>query len=160
MSWFLVIIILLTLSVFLLVANYAWDQIEDPLATGLNGTVPTDDASKINNALSSTGDSVAFFDSLLPFLLIGIFGFVMLSAGSIMRSPVMIFIGVILLGVLILIAVVYSNLYGNLIDSELSSSADNLTIGSLFMQYLPMIVIISIILVIVSVMLRDTGGTL
>lgn len=151
--------ILLTLSIFLLVANYAWGQIADPLATGLNGSVPTDDADLINNQISQTGGGIAFFDTLLPFLLIGVFGFVMISAGAIMKNPIMIFVGVILFGVIITLAVVYSNVYGNLIDTDLGSVEDDVAIGSLFMQYLPYIIAVGILLVIVAVGARSGGSS-
>lgn len=154
--------ILLTVSIFLLVANFAFSKIQNPLAEGLNGTVPESEAHLINDALSNTGSGLAFFDNLMPFLLIGIFGFIMISAGAIVRSPIMIFVGVIILGVLITVAVVYSNLYGSLLDSELGDVEDNVTIASLFMQYLPFMVIIGIILLVVSLSIKSgaSGGQL
>ena len=155
----MIIVILFTVSIFLLVANFAFDSFKDPLAEGLNGSVPVGDADTINTALSQTGGGLAFFDSLLPFLIIGIFGFVMLSTGAVLKSPIMIFIGVIILGVLITLAVVYSNVYANLIDSELGDSGDKVTIATMFMQYLPMIVIIGIILMVIVLSFKSGGGT-
>lgn len=124
----------------------------------MNGTVPEADAGLINKQLQQTGDGLAFFDNLLPFLIIGIFGFVMLSAGTIMKSPVMIFVGVIILGVLITVAVVYSNFYGHLADSELGTVDKGITIGGLFMRYLPMIIIIGIIFLVVIGSFRGGSG--
>lgn len=83
----------------------------------------------------------------------------MLSAGAIAKSPVMIFVGVIILGVLIVVAVVFSNLYGHLTDSELGTASDNVTIGGLFMQYLPYIVVAGIVLLVISLSLKDGGST-
>lgn len=152
---------MLTITVFLLVANYAWGEIANPLATGLNGTVPIADADLINNQIAQTGGGLAFFDTLIPFLIIGIFAFVMISAGAIIRSPIMIFVGVIILGVLVTVAVVYSNLYSHLLDSDLGSAGSNVTLGGLFMKYLPMVVIIGIILLVVAISFRGGGtGTL
>lgn len=125
----------------------------------MNGSVPTADADLINTPLSQTGGGVAFFDTLLPFLLIGVFGFVMMSAGTIMKSPVMIFVGVIILAVVLVLAVVYSNVYGNLLDTELGDVQDNVTIGSLFMQYLPFIIVISILIVVIAIGIRGSGGS-
>jgi len=156
----MIIVILFTVSIFLLVSNFAFDKIKNPLAEGLNGSVSTqNDSDLINNALSQTGGGLAFFDGLIPFLLIGIFGFVMLSTGAVFRSPIMIFVGVIILGVLVTLAVVYSNVYGNLIDSELGDSGDNVTIASMFMQYLPVIVIIGIILLVIVIAFKPDGGS-
>jgi len=155
----MIIVILATISIFLLVANYAFDKIQNPLAEGLNSSVPSGDADKINDALSQTGSGLAFFDSLIPFLIIGIFGFIMLSTGAVLRSPIMIFVGVIILGVLITLAVIYSNVYGNLIGSELGDSGDKVTIASLFMEYLPIIVIIGIILLVVVVSFKSGSGS-
>ncbi len=152
------IVVLFATTVFLLIGNYAWGEIADPLAEGLNGSVPSGDADKINTAISQTGSGVAFFDTLLPFLLIGIIGFVMVSAGSIMRSPIMIFVGAIMIGVIIVLAVIYSNVYGSIIDSPVGDAQDSVTIGSLFMQYLPFIVIAMIIILIIGVSIRSPSG--
>jgi len=97
---------------------------------------------------------------MIPFLLIGIFGFVMLSAGAIVKNPIMIFVGVIILGVLVTLAVVYSNVYANLINSDLGEQGEKVTVSTLFMQYLPMIIIIGMILLIVVLSFKSgSGGT-
>lgn len=82
----------------------------------------------------------------------------MVSAGSIMRSPVMIFVGAIMIGVIIVLAVIYSNVYGGLVDSELGNAQDDVTIGSLFMQFLPFIVIAMMIILVIGISIRSPSG--
>jgi len=158
-TWFFVIIILLAFAIVFLVLNKAWGDIKTPLSSGLNESVPVGDREEINTVLNQTGDSTLLFDKLLPFLLIGLFAFVLILAGSIMKHPIMIFVGVIVLGVVILIAVIYSNLYKNIAETdEFTDTNEDMPIQSKFMQYLPIIAIIAAIGVVASILWRDKGG--
>src|SRR5690606_857491 len=79
-TWFFVIVILLAISIVLLVLNYAWGRIQTPLDEGISSAVGND-TFNISNTLQQTGDATQSFDSLLPFLIIGIFAFIMIVAG-------------------------------------------------------------------------------
>ena len=158
-GWFFVLVIILAVAVVLLVTNYAWGEIKDPLMDGLNDTVSGDDEVQISNTLDQTTGGIGFFDNLLPFLIIGLFGFIAITAGAFMKSPIFIFVGVIILGVIFLLAVVYSNLYKNMVDTtELNSTSDNLPIQEALMRYLPLILIAAILLVIIISTIGSKGG--
>lgn len=158
-SWFFVIVILLAVALFLLVLNKTWGEIKTPLGEGLNNSVPEGDRASISGVLEQTGSSTQSFDKLLPFLIIGLFAFVMILAGSIMKHPIMIFVGLIIMAGIILVAVVYSNLYENITDTDAFSGTDaDLPIQNKFMQYLPYIIFIMAIAIGVSLLWRNQGG--
>lgn len=164
-AWFFVVVALLAFALFFVVMNKVWGEVKDPLQDGLNSAIdPTDTSSisLINNTLTNTTDAGLQFDKLIPFLVIGLFGFIMISAGAIVRSPVMIFVGIIVLGVVILIAVVFSNVYNNITESdEFSTTKAQMPIQDLFMHYLPVIVMIMAVAVFVMIVLsRSRGGGL
>lgn len=160
-AWFFVIIVLLGAALFFLVINKVWGDVSTPLASSLNSSVPAGDASTINSVISDTGSGVSSFDKLMPFLIIGLFGFVFIIAGSIIDSPVMLFVGIIIMAVVIIIAVVYANVYNDIsTTSGFSSTSDQLPIQNKFMEYLPVIGFLMAIGIGAAIMIRrqGTGG--
>jgi len=158
-SWFFVIVILLAVALFLLVLNKTWSEIKTPLGEGLNNSVPIGDRATISTVLNKTGSSTQSFDKLIPFLIIGLFAFVMILAGSIMKHPIMIFVGLIIMAIIILLAVIYSNLYGNIAGTDaFTDTNDTLPIQNTFMHYLPYIIFIMAIAIGVSLLWRGQSG--
>jgi hypothetical protein len=162
-AWFFVIVVLLGFALFFLILNKVWGDIKDPLDEGLTGAMP-DAESKglVSNALGQVTGAGLQFDKLVPMILIGLFGFLLISAGAIIRHPIMIFVGIIILGVVILIAVVFSNVYNEISSSDaFSDTKADLQIQDKFMQYLPTIVILMAIVVIGAILWsRSQGGGL
>lgn len=159
-SWFFVIVILLGVAVFFLVLNKAYGEIKTPLDEGLSSSMPTDSSVNVSTILNQTSSSTLLIDKLLPFLIIGLIAFVMIVAGSIMKHPIMIIVGIIVLGVVILLAVIYSNLYQSISESDsFASTSAQLPIQSKFLQYLPIIVIIAAVGIVVSILWRNQGST-
>jgi len=142
-SFFFVIVVLLTIVLFLLVLNKVWADVRTPLNEGLQSAMPSDTSVNITETLDKTSSSGLLFDKLIPFIIIGLFAFVLIIAGSFMQHPIMIFVGVIILGVAIVIAVIYSNLYNSISSStEFTTTNSQMGIQSKFMQYLPLIIFI------------------
>lgn len=160
----LVVVFLLAVGLFVLVLNFTWDQIRTPLETGIGNSTPSNTNFNITKVLDQTGGSAQSLDKLLPFIIIGLIGFVMISAGAYLQHPIMIFVGIIMLGVVIVIAVVYSNVYQAIsTSSTFSSTNSNLPVGSLFMQYLPIIALLilgSVILALIWSRRGYSGGGL
>lgn len=159
-AWFFVIIVILAFSVFMLVLNKAWDDIETPLGEELDENLPDDAPFNASSILSDVGNTNRNFSNMLPFLVIGLFSFVLISAGALMKHPIMIIIGIIVLGVCILIAVVFSNVYTEMsTDSEFSSTQDGLAIQGKFMDYLPYIIVIMAVGIFIALIFgRSKGG--
>lgn len=160
-AWFFVIVVLMAFSVFALVLNMAWEKIEAPLDETLQEQMPDDSPVNISETLGSVGDTTQNFSAMIAFLIIGLFAFVLLTAGAMLKSPVMIIIGLIVLGVLILVAVVFSNVYIEIKDSgSFDSVKDNLTVQNTVMNYLPAIVWTLAFGVVVFILYgRSTGGS-
>jgi hypothetical protein len=162
-AWFFVIVILLAIALFFLVLNKAWDSIKTPLGEGLNNAVPANSESSFNitKAIDQTTGAGFMFDKLIPFIIIGLFAFVLIIAGSIVRHPIMIFVGIIILGVIILIAVIYSNLYHSISSTdEFASTTSNMVIQDKFMQYLPYVVFIMAVAIVGGILWsRSSGGS-
>lgn len=139
-AWFFVIVALLAFSLFFIVLNKVWGEIKTPLGDRLQSTIGNNTDVNITKVTGQVTSSGLLFDKLIPFLIIGLFGFVMILAGSIIKHPIMIFVGIIILGVLILLGVVYSNVYNELTSSDaFASTKADMPIQDKFMQYLPII---------------------
>ena len=124
--------------------------------------MPDDSPVNVTNTLGQVTSAGLQFDKLIPFIVIGLFGFLLISAGAIIRHPIMIFVGIIILGVVILIAVVFSNVYNNVTSSDaFADTKADLPIQDKFMQYMPVIVIAMAIVIVASILWsRSQGGGL
>lgn len=159
-AWFLVVIIIMAFSVFALILNKTWGEIETPLAATLEDNMPNDSSVNVTDILTGVGDTTRNFSNMLPFLIIGLLAFIMISAGAMMKSPVMIFVGFIVGGVLLLISIVFSNVYEGIADSsEFTSTAGDLLIQGTFMDNLPIIVFFIAVGVIVFIMYGKSSSS-
>lgn len=158
-AWFLVLVVIMAFSVFSLILNKTWGEIETPLASTLEDQMPDDSPVNVTDVLVGVGDTTKNFSDMLPFLIIGLLGFIMITAGAMMKSPAMIFVGLIVMGVLLLIAVVFSNVYTEMAGAdEFSSTSSELLIQGTFMDYLPVIVFFIAIGVVVFILYGKSGG--
>jgi len=161
-AWFLVIVILLAFGLFFLVLNKAWNSVKPELETGLTSSLEGHDSSNANitKVLNQTTSTNRLYDKLIPFIIIGLFAFVMIAAGAIIRHPIMIFVGIIILGVVITLAIIYSNIYSEITTSSaFSSEKADLPIQDKFMQYLPLIVFLMAIGITIAIIWsRNSGG--
>jgi len=159
-AWFFVIIVLLAFSLFFVILNKTWGEIKEPLDEGLTSAMPNDSPVNISKTLDHVTSANLQYDKLIPFIVIGLFGFLLISAGAIIRHPIMIFVGIIILGVVILVAVVFSNVYNNITESDsFADTKADLPIQDLFMHYLPVIVVIMAIVIFIAILIsRSQGG--
>ena len=159
-AWFFVIIVLLAFGLFFVILNKTWGEIKEPLDEGLTSAMPDNSPVNISETLGQVTSANLQYDKLIPFIVIGLVGFLLISAGAIIRHPIMIFVGIIILGVVILIAVVFSNVYNNITESDsFADTKTDLPIQDLFMHYLPVIVVIMAIVIFISILIsRSQGG--
>jgi len=96
----------------------------------------------------------------LPFILIGLFAFVFIGTAIYFNHPIMIFVGIIILGVAILLGVVYSNVYHQISASdEFSSVNAELSLQEQFMKFLPFIILLIFIAITGAIIyLRQGSG--
>lgn len=154
----IVVVFLLAVALFILVLNKVWGDVRPEFETGINNALPGDSSVNASQILADTTSATTSFDRLLPFIIIGLFAFVIISAGAYLQHPVMIFVGIIMFGVIITIAVIYSNTYQDIAESsQFSSTNSDLPIQSKFMQYLPIIAFIIVGAVILSLVVSGRG---
>jgi hypothetical protein len=159
-AWFFVIVALLAIALFLLVMNMTWSKVKPVLEDGLNGAMPEGSGGNVSTVLDQTSSSGLLFDKLIPFLIIGLFAFILIMAGTIIKHPIMIFVGIIILGIVILVAVIYSNIYNNISETtEFEDTKTNMPIQDKFMRYLPVIVFIMAIGIIAGIVYSRSGGS-
>lgn len=158
-AWFFVIVVLLAFGLFFVILNNTWGDISEPLAEGLENAMPSNGIN-VTRTLGQVTSAGLQFDKLIPFIVIGLFGFLLISAGTIIRHPIMIFVGVVILGIVILVAVVFSNVYNNITESDaFSDTKADLPVQDLFMKYLPVIVILMAIVIVGAILWsRSSGG--
>ena len=76
-----------------------------------------------------------------------------------MKHPIMIFVGIIVLGVIILLAVVFSNVYTGISESDGFTDTDaKLGLQGKFMDYLPTIVVLLALGVFAAILYGKSQG--
>lgn len=156
---FFVIAVVFAICIFVLVMAYAFREIKDPLNEGITGALPVNSSVNITNTLNMVDSTIILTGNLLPFILIGLFAFVLIGAAFYMNNPMMIVVGLIVLGVAILLAVIYSNVYHQISSTDVFSDVNSdLRIGELIMQYLPHIIFMMVLGVIISIVWFRQGG--
>ena len=155
---FFLMVILVGLALFFLIINMVFGQVNNRIAPVLSSH-GNNSIMNVTNMLDQSQGTTTLYNSLFPFIFIGLFGFVLFSAGFIGESPIMIVLGIIVLGVAIILAVVYSNVFQRISEtSTFAASNANFPIMNYFMQYLPIIMFVVAIAVIVFILLRKSGG--
>lgn len=156
---FFVIVIMLAFALVFLVLNKVWKDVKSPLDEGLQSAMPDDTSVNITKTLDKVSSTGLLFDKLLPMIIIGLFAFVLIIAGSFMQHPIMIFVGVLILGVAIILAVIYSNVYNSISSSDsFASTKADMPIQDKFMQYLPIIIVIMVIGIASAIAWSKRGG--
>ena len=156
---FFVLVALIALAFFFLFLNKMSSSIKDPLSEGLQGAMPDDSPVNITQTMNQTDASTTSFNKLFPFILIGLFGFIFITGGFITQHPIMIIVGIILLGVGITLAVIYANIYNQIANSdEMASTTAKFPIQNIFMKYLPFIMFLVVFIIIIALLIRRGGG--
>jgi len=157
---FFVIVVLFAVIIFILVLAKVWGDIKTPLNDGLIGVMPDDTSVNITKTLDEVTSTTNLFDKLLPFLLIGLFGFVMIGASIYTQHPILIFVGIIIIAVAILLGAIYSNIYHQIAETdEFASTTADFSISDKYMEYLPFFLFLMAIGIGAMVMyLRKSGG--
>lgn len=157
---FFIIAVVFAFCIFILIMAYAFREIKDPLDTGITGALPNNSGINITNTLNTVDATLVLTGNLLPFILIGLFAFILIGAALYMNNPLMIVVGLIVLGVAILLAVIYSNVYHQISSTEeLSEVNADFKISELIMKYLPHIIFVMTLGVIASIIWFKQGGS-
>lgn len=147
---------------FIILSNAYSDNIKPQFESAITTSTPVDSNANVSKILDQTDNGIGRFNVLFPFLLVGIFGFVMVTALFARSHPAFFFIGLIILGVSLILAAIFSNVYENLTDQpEYSNAADTFNIQGLFLNNLPIMILIlfaAIALILYAFPAKPTGG--
>lgn len=143
--------ILFATLVALVILYYVWGQVSPELIASINSALPAGETSiNVTNINTNIGAGILLFNPLVAFFLVGLIVFVVISAFQIGSHPVFFFLSIFILAIFILVAVVFSNTYQEIIETdELSASASEFTVSNLIMEYLPYIMMVIIFLVMI-----------
>jgi len=143
-SLFFAIAFIFGIALFFLILSNAYDDhIKDKFNDAITSSTDVDADSNVTKILDQTSTGISRFNVLFPLLIVGVFGFVLVMALMSRSHPAFLFIGLIVLGVALILAAVFSNVYETIGDTdEFSNQADDFNIIGIFMGNLPLIVII------------------
>ena len=157
---FFVIAVIFTIAIFILILSRVWGEVNPSLDAAITGALPANSGVNVTNTFSKITSTTLLFDKLLPFILIGLFAFVLIGTAMYMNNPIMIFVGIIVLAVAILLASIYANIYHQISQSdEFTSTTANFKVSDTFMQYLPSIILIMFIGITIGVIWSRGGST-
>jgi len=138
---FLVMVMIFAIAIFIIILAYAYSEIEPKMNTALQSSHTTDVDSNVTKILSDTSTSLTRINVLFPLLLVGLFAFVFISAFFLKSHPAFFFIGLIILGVALILAAVFSNVYGKITDKEVFTDVnDDFNIMEIILSNLPLII--------------------
>jgi len=156
---FFVIAIIFGLSIFVIILSNSWDKIEPKLNTALTQATPAEAGSNVTQTLEKTGNTIRTFNILFPMLLIGLFGFVFVTAMTNQSHPAFLFIGLIVLFVALTLAGVYSNVYDNITETgDFAATDANFNIMGLILSKLPTVILVFFVAIALLLYMRSGGG--
>lgn len=159
---FYVLVYLFSAAIFLFIIYYAYGEIQEPITSALINS--TSDGTNTFNYTSfgeQTSGGITIMNALFPFILIGLIAMVIVSAMFIDSHPIFFFVSLIILGVVVLLAVVFSNIYQEITTSTEFGDAENeFSIVTLIMENMPFIVAAIIIITMIVLWSRPQGGSI
>ena len=156
---FFALAIIFGIAIFFVILSYAYTQVKPRLNAGLTGYKAAEADSNATAILDKVGTSINRFNIYFPFLLVGIFAFVMIIALLGKSHPAFLFIGLIVLGVALILAAVYSNVYSEITSNDnFSGTSSDFNIMGRFVENLPLIILILFVGIGVILYAKSGGG--
>jgi len=156
---FFVLVVLFGVAIFAIILYNAYDEnIKDNLNVALTSFTPVDANANITKVLEQTSGGIRMLNPMFPLLLIGLFGFGLVTALMGKSHPVFFFVGIIILAVAIILAVVFSNTYESITDNaNFEQAADEFSVLTIVMDNLPLTIFV--LFIIISFVLYGTRST-
>lgn len=156
---FFALAVIFGVAIFFIILSYAYGKVEPRLNEGLSNAATPEEGKNVTEILEKTGTALTRFNPLFPLLIVGVFGFVLVMALMGRSHPVFLFIGLIVLGVALILAAIYSNFYETLTENpEFASTAADYNIMSIFLDNLPVVVLILFVAIGVIIYLKSGGS--
>jgi len=158
-SLFFVIAVLFGVAIFFIILSYTYGEIQPKISDSLSKAATPETGKNVTEILEQIDTSIIRMNVLFPLLLIGLFGFVMVSALMARSHPAFFFIGLIVLGVTLILAAVYSNVYQEIADDDkFASTTSDFSIMGLFLENLPTVIVIFFIAIAIILYTRVGGS--
>lgn len=156
---FFVIAVIFTLVIFVIILAKVWGDIKEPLDESITGSLPAGSTYNVTDNFAKITSTTTLFDKLFPLILIGLFALALIGGAIYAQHPIMIFVGIIILAVVILLGVIYSNIYHQIAETDtFTSTTDSFPISDKFMEYLPTILFIMFIAIAAVVLWARGAG--
>ena len=157
---FYVLAFLFGTAIFVLILYHTWTQIDTPLEDAINGAIPDGSTTyNVSTTSSKIRGGVTIFNTMFPFLVLGLLIFSLVGAYLTNSSPIFLFIAFIILIVVIILGVVFSNVYKNISENDsLTDSSTTFNITGLFMKNFPIIMAIIFTATIIALFALGKGG--
>ena len=161
---FYVIVFLFSAALLIFILYFVYQQIKEPVQSALVSGVNVGSQAELNASLTTmsgqTIGGVGMFNILFPFILLGLIAMVAVSAFFIDSHPIFFIVSLIILGVVILISVVFSNIFQTITtDDSFGDTSTHFNIMNLFMKNLPFIAVIVIVIVAIIIWGRPSGSS-
>jgi len=156
-----IIAVLFATAIMIIFVYYIWSQAKPELDSALGSSLPAGETSfNITQMTGDVGGGIKTFNSMISLFLLGLIVMTLISAFFIQSHPVFFFVSFLFLIIVLIIAVVFSNMYQSIIESEgISDISSEFGIMNLFMQYLPHIIVIITIIVGVILFAKPRGAS-
>lgn len=159
-SLFFALAVIFGVSIFLIILSYAYGKIQPELNTALTQAATPEEDKNVTEILEQADTSITRFNPLFPLLIVGVFGFVLMMALLGRSHPAFLFVGLIVLGVALILAAVYSNVYETLTEhDEFTSTETDFNIMSTFLDNLPIIILILFVAIGVILYIKSGGAS-
>ena len=156
---FLVMVIIFAVAIFLIILSHAFSEVKPKLNDALINSKSSESGKNVTLILDQSSTAVTRFNVLYPLLIVGLFGFVMVSAMFLSSHPAFFFIGIVILGVALILGAIFSNIYGNIIETEsFSATSNDFNIVELFMKNLPVIILLFFVAMAIVLWVKRGGG--
>lgn len=160
-SLFFVLVVLFGVAIFAVILYNAYDEnIKDNLNDALTSSTSVDANANVTKILEQTSGGIRMLNPLFPLLLVGLFAFGLIMALMGKSHPVFFFIGLLILGIAIILAVIFSNAYESITSNEsFEDAASEFGVMTIIMNNLPLTIFI-LFCAIAGVMyaMRGSGG--
>lgn len=159
---FYIMAFLFATAILIVVLGYSWGRISPNLETVINDALPDGETSyNITTVDSKVDGGINLFNLMFPFLILGLVIMAMIYAFSTNSTPIFFFISLIILGVVIILGVTFSNVYQQITTTtDLAATAESYSVMQIFLQNFPIIIVVIVVIVMVILFgVNRSGGT-
>ena len=151
------------IAIFILILYNTYNvHLKDKISGALEGAATPEQGKNTTKILEKTGVSLSRFDIYFPLLLVGIFVFILLGAFLTESPKAFFFIGLIILGVILIVGVSLSNVYEKIAENDEFTTTDTeFGIMAIFLDNLPLVIFIlfiAVVIILYGLKARQGGG--